>query len=81
MFEGADDRPGDVGQTVPEVRLVQERDGAGVRLRLSLRPLVAGPALGVGGYAGDLVTVDGGVWTVNCIRVVPARLDVQYLYL
>ena len=81
VFEGADDRPGDVGQTVSEVRLVQERDGAGVRLRLSLRPLVAGPALGVGGYAGDLVTVDGGVWTVNCIRVVPARLDVQYLYL
>ena len=78
LFEGADHCSGDVSEAVPEVSLVEERDGAGVshggRLQLP-------PGLRVGGDAGDLVTVDGGVWTVNCIRVVPARLDVQYLYL
>ena len=65
MFEGADDRPGDVSETVPEVSLVQERDGAGVLLEVGLGRSVALVVLRVRGDAGDLVAVDGGVWTVD----------------
>ena len=84
MFEGADDGPGDVSETVPEVSLVEERDGAGVLLVAGLGPpvgLVVLVVLGVRGDAGDLVAVDCGVWTVDCVGVVPARLAVKYLYL
>ena len=65
MFEGADDCPGDVRKTVPEVSLVQERDGAGVLLEVGLGRSVALVVLRVRGDAGDLVAVDGGVWTVD----------------
>ena len=81
VFEGADDRPGDVSETVPEVSLVQERHGAGVLMVVGLcrsAPLVV---LGVRGDAGDLVAVHSGVWTVESVGVVPATLDVKYLYL
>ena len=87
VFEGADDRPGDVSETVPEVSLVEERDGAGVLLVAGLGPpvglvvVVLLVVLGVRGDAGDLVAVDCGVWTVDCVGVVPARLAVKYLYL
>ena len=72
MLEGADDGPGDVRETVPEVSLVKERHGAGVSERLVLGLLEAGPGLRVGVDAGDLVAVDGGVGTVYRIGVVPA---------
>ena len=80
MFEGADDRPGDVSEAVPEVSLVQERHGAGVLMVVGLgrSALVV---LGVRGDTGDLVAVHSGVWTVESVGVIPARLDVKYLYL
>ena len=65
MFEGADDGPGDVRQTVTEVSLVQERHGAGVLVVVGLGSPAALVVLGVRGDAGDLVAVDGGVWTVD----------------
>ena len=78
VFKGADDRPGDVSETVPEVSLVQERHGAGVLLLAGLGRSAHLVALGVRGDAGDLVAVHRGVWTVESVGVVPARLDVKY---
>ena len=72
VLEGADDGPGDVRETVPEVSLMKERHGAGVPERLVFSLLEAGPGLRVGVDAGDLVAVDGGVGAVYRIRVVPA---------
>ena len=72
VLEGADDRPGDVRETVPEVSLMKERHGAGVPEGLVLGLLEARPDLRVGVDAGDLVAVDGGVGAVYRIRVVPA---------
>ena len=76
VFKGADDRPGDVSETVPEVSLVQERHGAGVLLLAGLGRSAHLVALGVRGDAGDLVAVHSGVWTVESVGVVPAILDV-----
>ena len=81
MFEGADDRPGDVREAVPEVSLVQERHRAGVLPLAGLGGSAHLVVLGVRGDAGDLVAVHGGVWTVESVGVVPATLDVKYLYL
>ena len=82
MFEGADDRPGDVRETVPEVSLVQERHRAGVLLLVGLggRP-AALVVRGVRGHAGDLVAVDCGVWTVESVGVVSVRFQLLDIYI
>ena len=82
VFEGADDRPGDVSETVPEVSLVQERHRAGVLLLVGLggRP-AALVVRGVRGHAGDLVAVDCGVWTVESVGVVSVRFQLLNIYI
>ena len=81
MFEGADDRPGDVSEAVPEVSLVQERHGAGVLLLAGLGGSAHLVVLGVRGDAGDLVAVDCGVWTVESVGVVSVIFLMLNIYI